>query len=208
MSIVILDMGSGNTCRNDVDYAKRMIDEVIKIDGKKCPIIFKWQLEVDPKPPNKPLDKDVFKAAYEYASGKGYPTTSSVFDELSLQYLLNFPVPFIKLACNPDKYCLSKYVPRGVLIVASHDKYAEVAAGAVQWLACIPQYPATLAEYEMAFTGKELASGVSDHTPGLDLWNKYKPQVWEKHFVLERSDNNPDSGVFALTPDQLKEVIG
>jgi sialic acid synthase SpsE len=48
---------------------------------------------------------------------------------------------------------------------------------------------------------------MSDHTVGLELWNKYHPTVWEKHVCLEHNDTNPDAGAFAITPEELKEVL-
>ena len=73
-------------------------------------------------------------------------------------------------------------------------------------LACVPEYPAKLEDY-----GKmKNWTAFSDHVVGLGLWEKYRPEIWEKHFVLEpNSPDNPDSmGGFAMDPDQLKEVIG
>lgn len=207
MSLIILDMGSGNTCHNSIDYAKRMIDAVVDIDSKKTQVIFKWQLESEDPPGQKKLDRDVFKAAYEYAGEKGYLTTSSVFDSKSLAYLLQFPVPFIKIACQPILYPMALAIPSSIPVFIS------VAGRAIlpihcNFLHCIPKYPATLAEYEAAFAPHMLNASVSDHTPGLELWRKYKPQLWEKHFIIERDVSNPDSGLFAIDPDQLKEVIG
>lgn len=207
MSLIILDMGSGNTCGNSVDYAKRMIDAVADIDSKKTQVIFKWQLEDKDPPGQKKLGREVFKAAYEYAGEKGYLTTSSVFDSKSLAYLLQFPVPFIKLACQPVLYPLAVAIPAKIPVFIS------VAGRAIlpihcNFLHCIPKYPATLTEYEDAFAEFMLKASVSDHSPGLELWRKYRPQLWEKHFVLERDASNPDAGSFATTPDELREVIG
>ena len=42
---------------------------------------------------------------------------------------------------------------------------------------------------------------------GLNLWYEQKPAIWEKHFCLERDSGNPDSGPFAVTPNQLKEIL-
>jgi sialic acid synthase SpsE len=76
------------------------------------------------------------------------------------------------------------------------------------FLHCIPKYPAELIEYQANFSEAQLGASVSDHTPGLDLWKRYHPAIWEKHLILERDLTNPDAGPFAITPDQLKEVIG
>lgn len=214
MSLIILDMGSGNTCGNSVDYAKKMIDTVAEMDSKKHRVWLKWQLEERDDGPNKHLDREVFKAAFEYGEGKGYQMTSSVFDVHSLGFLLfsrqpMWELPFIKIACRPDLYYLMGLVPRAIPLFVSVYKVESLPyMSNCQVLYCVPKYPATLAEYEDRFSGKTLEGAVSDHTPGLELWRKYKPQIWEKHFVLERDASNPDAGSFAMTPDQLKEVIG
>jgi sialic acid synthase SpsE len=188
-----------------------MIDAVAEIDSHKHEVIFKWQLEeVDP-PGQLKLDHNLFAAAYYYAKSLGYQTTSSVFDKASLMFLLTFDIPFVKIACRPDLYWLIGKVPPEVWVVASFMDPLPIwcsrpfSAG-ITWLKCIPKYPATLQDYKDCMPAK---FHFSDHAPGLELWEYCRgPDIWEKHFVLEREDSNPDSGVFALTPDQLKEVIG
>jgi sialic acid synthase SpsE len=207
VSLIILDMGSGNGQGNDIAYQKKAIDTVAGMDSKKHQVILKYQLEIADDPPNKHLDRDVFGAAYHYGLEKGYAVASSVFDESSLDFLLGYITPFIKIACRPDLYPLiQKIAPRIAVMVS--------VAGRVilpihcMFLHCIPKYPAEMIDYEATFAESMLKATVSDHVQGLQLWNKYHPAVWEKHFVLERDAGNPDAGPFAVTPDQLKEVIG
>jgi hypothetical protein len=50
----------------------------------------------------------------------------------------------------------------------------------------------------------------SDHTCGLELWNWIEGgdiKHFECHYVLEHSDDNPDAGPFAKTPDDLCEMF-
>jgi sialic acid synthase SpsE len=206
MNQIILDMGSGNTCGNSADYARRMIDAVVSIDKKRHEVIFKWQLEKDDPPGQKKLEPSVFADAYYYAKERGYKTTASVFDIESLRTLLNFEVPFIKIACRPDLYWLGGEVPRKIPVYLSSTAKANyVIYMPVQIMICVPEYPAKLEDYPPGF------NSYSDHAPGLQLWNRYPPyhpEIWEKHFVLERSPANPDSGTFAITPPELEEVIG
>jgi len=200
--MIILDMGSGNTCRNDKSIVRRMIESVAQFDTD-LEVILKWQLFRD-APPNIPLDRECFKFAYDLAWKLGYPTTSSVFDLDSLRYLMGFDVPFVKIACRPDLYELAKYSTRPVYLssaISGFNIFNTVT------LACIRQYPATLWDYELSFTPAEL-DHVSDHTIGWELYHKYKPSIIEKHFVHERDPANPDAGPFAVTPEQLAEVLG
>jgi sialic acid synthase SpsE len=201
-----LDCGSGNSCKT-FDDARAMVDAVAAIDSHRHEVIFKWQLESKPAAPNKPLDHAVFDKAYKYATDKGYPCTASVFDRESLVFLLQRQVPFVKIACKSrhnDCYPLIDLIPRGIRVYVSFDcKSTEVYSfpNSVH-MACIPQYPARLEDYRPAWPA------YSDHCPGLELWNYYHPPILEKHLCMEHTKDNPDSGVFALTPDELKEVIG
>jgi sialic acid synthase SpsE len=69
-------------------------------------------------------------------------------------------------------------------------------------MVCVSKYPATTASY-----GEEItADGISDHTIGLELWRKYKPTVYEKHFCLSYL-TGPDAGPWALNENTLKELL-
>jgi hypothetical protein len=188
------------------------------MDSKKHNIILKWQLEDHPMGGNKPLSAKVFESAYLYANERGYEATSSIYDPKSLGIVLNaavnrkegmpFGVPFIKIACqskdNPNIYAMIGLVPRDIPLLVSYDPRDSnsLSGWNCRFLGCIPEYPAQFANYPPGLFG------YSDHVSGLELWNYYHPAIWEKHFVLERDAGNPDAGPFAITPDQLKEVIG
>ena len=200
--MIILDMGSGNTCRNDKREIQRMIESVYEVDTGKHAVVLKWQLFNEAKP-NIPLTHESFEYAYQIANDLGYQTTASVFDLENLNYLKKFEIPFIKIACRQDLYWLIKHCGKHMVILSSED------TGRVDCdvqLACIRKYPAKLSEYEKTFDADQL-SYVSDHTVGWELFNKYNPVVIEKHFVYERLNDNPDAGMFAVTPDELSEVL-
>lgn len=213
--MIILDFGSGETCRNDKEIGFEMIDKAIEAMGSRKDLIIKWQLFKEAKDGDKellPLMPLMFEQYYKYASEKGVPTTASVFDEQSLETLLKFPIPFIKIANNTNLYRLVNFIPRGLPIYYScsnqmqYDfRYYHFTERDVP-LACVSRYPASLSDYESIFNQYILCRAVSDHTPGIDLYKKYKPMVIEKHFKLENSIG-ADSGEFAITPKQLKEMI-
>jgi sialic acid synthase SpsE len=69
---------------------------------------------------------------------------------------------------------------------------------------CVSEYPAEIDAY--GNQQPALRWGISDHTIGLDLWRKYRPAFYEKHFALEDS-TGPDAGPWAATPDELREVF-
>lgn len=203
MSQVILDI-SPNTHKNQIRYVKQMIDAIAEIDTHKHSIVIKHQLFLK-SPPNLPLDRLVFAKAYEYAKSKGYKTTASVFDLPSLGYLMMFEIPFIKIACNEKYHWLIDEIPRKYEVYASRSKQHSLFYHdkKIKKLSCIPHYPAKIEEYA------ELPKRyVSDHTAGLDLWHEYRPEIWEKHYVLHKNKpDNPDSGEFSVTPDELVVIL-
>jgi sialic acid synthase SpsE len=231
MSTIILDLSSGNTCRNDKTIVKQMIDAIKAIDTGKHEIILKWQLSLNDGI-NVPLDHDVFDYAYKYGNEQGYKTTSSVADLESLKFLLEYDVPFVKLPNCRELDWLIGEVPRKIPVFVSvkeafpkppeshllcGDGLKENEEGKIKLLCCISKYPANLEEYEKKFTRKSgyyghqydydvVSNAVSDHTIGLDLFKKYQPQIWEKHFKLPDS-TGLDAGEFAIPPEELEEIL-
>ena len=206
--MIILDFGSGNSCQNDVTIVKHMVDELKVVDTGKHEIVIKWQLFTD-CPPNIPLQLDVFNYAYHYARSLGYKATSSVFDKESLDYLLNYDIPFVKLANRPDLYWLAGEVPRKVPVYVSCGENGLVYSiedANETTLCCISEYPATVEQYEKTFFPGLLARGISDHTTDFQLYEQYKPSIYEVHYKLNDS-TGPDAGEFARTSTMLKEIL-
>jgi sialic acid synthase SpsE len=209
MSQIILDFGSGNTCLNDLSIVIQMIDELRAIDTKKYNVIIKWQL-FKQAGENIPLRQDVFDFAYQYASKYGYKTTASVFDKESLDFLLQYDIPMVKIANNRKLDYLIDEVPRKIPIYISTNNpfyKMNVQSSDQKVLLCISNYPAQVKEYEEKFDPCTLRDAISDHTIGLDLFKKYQPRIWEKHYVLEHDVNNLDGGLFAITPSDLVGIL-
>lgn len=222
MAKIILDFGSGNTCLNDWPYAKRMIDELKAVDTGKHEVIIKWQLFKEAGK-NIPLSRDIFYLAYNYAQELGYQTTSSVFDKDSLDYLLKFDIPFVKIANRRDLDYLIGLIPRQIPVYVSKGNAEDISIHNGIEMICVSKYPALLKDYEpiLDFCKSVWRCGylkrndegmwkinlaVSDHTIDFDLWHKYQPQIIEWHYKLEDS-TGLDAGPFARTPEQLKEVL-
>lgn len=220
---LILDVGSGASLP-DAATARRFVDEVAKRDGHKVEITWKAQL-FESAPPNIPLDWGVFNELYEYAKSYNYKCTASVFDNRSLTFLLEYDIPFVKLACRPDLYWLAGEVPRKVPIYWSDSIGSAKMAGRgiERWvgcdyddgdnkrLFCVRRYPAEVADY---YPKSDSLRCVSDHTVGWDLWRLAwdtedggeDPLVWEKHMRLPET-TGPDAGPWAVLPSELEEVI-
>jgi hypothetical protein len=213
MSQFIIEMGSANEHHNDIGYLRDMIDAVIDCDTGKHEVILKHQL-FKHAPPNEPLEWEVFAWAYGYAWSKGYQTTASVFDVDALRFLERFRVPFVKVACRPKLYYLrhETELPCYISVYAGQKPVEGETC-----LGCVPKYPAKMIDYQTKTTDWGIPTnhwwidpqykGVSDHTVGWDLYNKYNPAIIEKHFCLKRSPDNPDSGPFAVDPSMLREVL-
>lgn len=211
MAQVILDFGSGNTHKNDWFYLKRMLDELKAIDNGIHEIIIKHQL-FRKSSKNIPLERETFVMAYNYAKELGYQTTSSVFDKESLDFLLQFDIPFVKIANNRDLDWLIGEIPRKIPVYVSHDVVKDYELDYIYNapysnvipLHCISKYPAQIKDYLGMNTYAH--KNISDHTTNFGLWYKYEPEIIEWHYKLEDS-TGLDAGPFARTPKQLEEIL-
>jgi sialic acid synthase SpsE len=200
---LILDVGSGRSLK-DRFVVQDVVDAIKEVDSGKHQIVLKAQLFKE-APPNIPLDPLLFDSLYNYGTKVGYKVTASVFDVPSLKFLLNYDVPFVKIACRPDLYWLIGEIPRKVPVIVSHDMRQDEWDGSryeVQWMSCIPEYPAKVSDY-----GDSSFEAVSDHTVGWEIFNRPMNKIVEKHFVMERDPGNPDAGPFACDPESLREIM-
>ncbi len=201
MGRIILDISSEDTL-SDITRATETINSVIDMDTHKHEVIFKVRLSQDNQLTTF-IDGGIFDSLYLYAKVKGYRLTASVCDKQSLMFLLMYDIPFVRIPNRFELYELIKEVPRKIPVyvsnigMSSFDEYA----GNIESMACISKYPATLADYE-SIPNLRAFWAISDHTPGLELYRKYQPRIWEKHYTLEH-----DVGSFSLTPSELREII-
>ncbi len=219
MSQIILDFGSANTCKNNFDYVKRMLDSLKAVDTGKHEVIIKWQL-FKQAGKNIPLKREIFRQAYDYAASLGYQTTSSVFDKESLDFLLQFNPCFVKIANRRELDYLIGEIPRKIPVYVSYGDPENLKTlqhkDNVIRLLCVSNYPATLEEYEETFgmvQGDYLQHssqydfyGISDHTTNFGLWYRYQPRIIEMHYGLPDS-TGLDAGPFMRTPRQLAEIL-
>ena len=216
--IIILDMGSGETCKNDAGDVLAMINAVDEADNREHEIILKWQLFRGGEFAHlRALHHGVFAFAYDYARSMGYATTASVFDAASVQFLSRFDVPFVKVACipNPPSMVVNPSIRIGwwpcrtVMSYGNQEHYLRVSNVTEHRLACIREYPAKAGDYVSLFTDAQLRAGISDHTDhtlGMDLIQIYRPELYETHFCLD-DQTGPDTGPFALRPAQLESML-
>lgn len=202
--MLIADMSSGNLCQNNKNIIKRMIESIAEVDDKRR-LILKWQL-FKQAGDNIPLDQDCFQYAYWYAHELGFQTTASVFDIESLKFLLGFDIPFVKIANRPDLYWLTGEVPRNISIVVSAKQYSRD-PGSIWSICCVSEYPAKREQYLSKFTDSMLSYGISDHCTNFDLYYEFRPEIYEFHFSEKHDDSVLDAGLYARTPEQIKEFL-
>ncbi len=205
MSRIILDFGSGNTCKNQKSYIRKMYDELKRIDRNKHEIIVKWQL-FNRAGINISLKQEMFNFAYEYGNELGYKVTASVFDKESLDFLLLHDIPFVKIANNRMLDYLIPSIPENIQLYISGNTplWLPERKKNVTQLWCISDYPANKDDYmKMKLS---LGCAISDHTTDFYLFRTLMPRIIEWHYKLGNS-TGLDSGDFARTPEQLKEIL-
>ncbi len=204
--MIIVDFGSGNTCLNEWNNVKEMVETLGRFDAHNHEVVIKWQLFTNAGD-NIPLNRGIFSKAVEFAWGHGYRTTASIFDPSSLEHLLrstkDFDIPFVKIANNSALYYLANMVPDGVRVIKSIGNKEDFG---IDTMCCVSEYPANAKQYKTNFTKKMLCAGISDHTTDWALWDEYKPELYECHFCLNGAEGL-DSGPFARRPEQLKEIL-
>lgn len=216
MGLIILDCGSGNTCNNDIKEARRMIDAIKDIDTKKHEIVIKWQMwaENNPQGNNKILDFSTYIHIAQYCGELGYQCTASVFDKQSLcnVRLVNYP-KYIKIACRKSLYPLIGEIERKITVLVSVDNedayrgyYQEYSDTRMKKLFCVPKYPATIDDYLKLSDFVHMAN-ISDHTKDLELYKKWKPEIYECHFALPGQTGLDVECGICKTPDMLKEIL-
>ena len=200
--MLIVDMGSGNTCQNSVDKACTMVKEIADLGIKDT--VIKWQL-FQKAGDNIPLNHEVFERAYRYAAILGLRTTASVFDNKSLGFLMTFGVPFIKIANTNNSKDMIKAIPETMpIVISTDDKDYKGSRDDAKIIYTISKYPADKKDYEKF--GDKLKKGISDHTDNFDLYHKYKPEIYEIHYKPENA-TGLDAGKFARTLKQIQENI-
>ena len=217
--MIILDLGNGGVLHNDNETIRKTIDSVAEIDTKReC--ILKFQLFISIQ--NKvQLRRDVFHRAWEYATSLGFHCTSSAFDYDSVQFLSLYEVPFVKISNHPHlkkerivndcrksfiSYSAQQFPLENVLLsVSDAEEFNRFTGREVALLCCVSEYPAKAEDYEKRFTADQLQTGLSDHTVGLDLYKKYRPKIFEKHYVLDEVTDKPRP--YCMGPRELKNLL-
>jgi sialic acid synthase SpsE len=213
-----------------------MYDELKAVDTGKHEVIVKWQL-FEKAGDNKPLLPECFEYAYEYGTKLGYKVTASVFDLNSLAFLLEFDVPFVKIANRRDLDWLSvDAARRGVCVCVSYGTPGELKDMPIgtsyytaqnstlldrgifprfhafdeMKLLCVSKYPASTEDYEETFDNLKqyIESGYGISDHTID-WKLYNKYQPDVYEVhFKLSDSTGlDAGPFARTPGQLAEVL-
>lgn len=205
MAQIILDY-SANTHKNNKQKIFETISKIKEYDSGIHEIVFKSQLFKEAGD-NIVCSDESFDYMYEKCLSFGYACTASVFDRQSMDFLLHYQIPFVKIANNRNLDYLMGMVPRELPIYISYDSskvdssYNSMLNSLDKKLHCVSEYPASIEKYRC-----KPNDCVSDHTKGLDLFKKFSPKIWEKHLILP-GDDGLDAGPFAITPQELSLII-
>jgi len=215
---IILDCGGGNNTKNDKAIVKEMMDQIYDLSLKTDKeLIVKFQLFKNIKNLIS-LDRSVFEYAYSYCVALKLGVTASVFDINSLYYFISvfptFRTPSIKIACRDFLYNYIKRIPNSYEIFVSVDSTAKrnelkklYPDKNMSFLFCCPEYPAPENRYRSLFYGN-LSSGISDHCIGLDLYRRYLPDLYERHFILKHGDtDDPVGDNFCSTAREIEGIL-
>ncbi len=235
---IVLDV-SANTFKNNWGYFEQMVQQIKTIDSGKYNIVFKTQLfsrHSEAAKINIPLDHEVYEEMNRICGDYNYSLTSSVFDNISLDFLLHFSedTPFIKIACRSDLYNLIENIPSNIIVYVSIDCRKTISDAlhksitnnrTLRVLKCIPEYPANTKDYidNIFKIPGYIYSNISDHTANLKLFKYWESsiahmgeagfhfpfeyEIFEMHYVLKHDDTNPDAGAFAKTIKDLTEIL-
>jgi N-acetylneuraminate synthase len=164
---------------------------------------------------------------FDAAREVGITLFSSPFDERAVQLLAELNCPAYKIASfeAEDDPLLAAVAATGKPVIMStgvsalselKQSLAVLKAGGAQSVAllhCLSEYPASLADMNLAaldrLSALGLTVGLSDHTLG---W--FAPvmavargaQIIEKHFTLRRADGGPDAA-FSSEPEEFTELV-
>lgn len=208
MSVMLIaDIGSCHMGK--LTYAKEAID--IAIDSGVD--VLKFQLFPDThqftSTGNIPLDIDIFQKAYEYAEGKNFKITASVFSQEALNTILEYDVPFVKLAYSQRKqgWWIKQIATAGKKLMVSCDFLEAPEHRDSFRLMCISSYPVL---YKVSFDHMfPWFDGFSSHCLGIEQDKnavRWGAKIIEKHMTLDHSDVNCPDNLFALKPKQMGEL--
>jgi hypothetical protein len=203
--MIILDI-SANTTKNNNSYLKRMLDELKAVDSGKHEIVIKGQLFKECGE-NIPMTHEHFDYMHNYAKELGYKCTASVFDKESLDFLLTYDIPFVKIANREDLRYLIGDVPRKHRVYYSftEDIHIPFLDCKVHGLFCISKYPTKVMDYKQRIPLG--CHNISDHTSCWGIYKSHKWDVYECHYALEDSTGLDAECGICRTPTMLKEIL-
>lgn len=165
---------------------------------------------------------------FNFARDSGLVCFSTAFDKQAVDFLEKLDNPIYKIASFEIvdipliKYAAKKGKPMVIStgiatlsdIELAVDKCREVGNNDITLLKCTSSYPAPIEEANLRtmVNMKETFNtriGLSDHTIGIDVAIAavaLGAEVIEKHFILDRSINSPDSA-FSAEPNEFKQMV-
>ncbi|GAB5538470.1 MAG: N,N'-diacetyllegionaminate synthase [Salibacteraceae bacterium] len=176
------------------------------------------------------LDQNDFREIFDYARALNFPITATPFDYQSLNWLIDAKVELIKISSGDitHKPLLERVAKSSIpTILSSGNSTLDELKDAMgifdragfnrenlAMLQCTSQYPTPFNEVNLRAIetiSQELnvASGLSDHTPGIEIpiaAAALGAQIIEKHFTLDKTLSGPDHKA-SIDPSELADMI-
>jgi sialic acid synthase SpsE len=173
------------------------------------------------------LDFSEFEELFDYAKKQDIELFFSVFDEESLDFVVDLGVNLIKISSGEVTNIpfIEKISQKRLPIIISTgactlDELTQAVNTIKKYtqdiilLHCVTNYPtkASSVNLKMIESLKRLFNlpvGFSDHTSGIEIAQAARvlgAQLIEKHFILDKRQNTPDKQV-SITPKELKRLV-
>lgn len=162
------------------------------------------------------LKKDQVRALAKECKEAGIEFLASVFDCERVDWLEEIGTGRYKIASRSirDKELVDRLCATGKPLLVSLGMWKDAdfprfaTRAKVDFLYCIPEYPAPLSKVKLASVDFNRYSGFSDHTTGINAAMaalSRGARIIEKHFTLDKKMYGPDhSG--SMTPEELGQL--
>jgi len=156
------------------------------------------------------VDKETAIALVDYARKVNIEIMFSVFDNERVDWCEEFGVKRYKLACGwiyKDIY--KKVKETGKPIIASSVLTKHFPYQNVDYLYCVPEYPADFSLFNLSKVNFKRYAGISDHSIGTEVCLAAVARganIIEKHITQNKDAAGPDHKL-SITPPELRKLI-